>query len=373
MADAPVQRRILVTGGGTGGHVYPALAIVESLKKMGDFKFLYVGGKHGIETRIVSGQGLTLETIRIAGFARSLSMKNLIFPIKLLVSLVQSWGIVRRFRPHAAVGTGGYVSGPILYIAAKAGVPVLIFDADAHPGVTSRLLARYARRICLGFETARRFFTGHEEKLRFTGNPVRSGLIRNDKEALLRKWGFSNERLTLLVFGGSQGARAINQAIAQLAMELLDALPVQILWQCGRGEFEELRKTLSLPQDRVKLLPYIEEMSEAYTVADIILCRAGATTLAELAIVAKPTILVPYPFAAGNHQVHNARAIMETGAALMIEQGEGWEKRLAEALRNLFSDETLRQRQSAAWQKLTKPDAAREIALQVLELATENS
>ncbi len=349
--------------------MYPALAIYESLKNTGEYEFLYVGGKHGIETRIVPARGIAMETIWIAGLARSLSPKNLMFPVKLLVSLGQSWRIVRRFRPHAAVGTGGYVSGPILYAAAKMGVPVLIFDADAHPGITSRLLARYARRICLGFAAARHFFTGDEDKLHFTGNPVRSGLIRNDRDALLRKFGFSSQRLTLLVFGGSQGARAINQAMALLAPELLEDAPLQILWQCGRGEFERLRNSLSLPEDRVKLLPYIEEMSEAYTVADIILCRAGATTLAELAIVAKPTILVPYPFAAGNHQVHNARAMMEAGAALMVEQGEGWERKLAGALQKLITDENLRQQQSAAWQTLAKPDAAREIAQLVLELA----
>ena len=368
MTNSQLEKRVLVTGGGTGGHIYPALAIIEVLKTMGDFEFLYVGGKQGIETRIVPAREIALETIWIAGLARSLTLKNVLFPIKLLVSLLQSWRIVRRFRPHVAIGTGGYVSGPILYVAAKMGVPVLIFDADAHPGVTSRLLAKYARRVCLGFDAARQFFSGNEAKLRFTGNPVRSHLLRDDRAALLRKWGLGEDRLTILVFGGSQGARAINQAMTDILPKLLNTHPVQFLWQTGAGEFEQFRESQQLPEHTVKMVPYIEEMSEAYTIADIIVCRAGATTLAELAIVAKPTILVPYPYSAGNHQVYNARTVMEAGAAFMVEQREGWEQSLLKHLEMLLKDKTVRERQSQSWKKLARPNAAQEIGEEIVHL-----
>ncbi|RMF58495.1 MAG: undecaprenyldiphospho-muramoylpentapeptide beta-N-acetylglucosaminyltransferase [Calditrichaeota bacterium] len=361
-------KRVLITGGGTGGHIYPALAILEELKKHGEFDFLYVGGKHGIETRIVPEKGIAMETIIVSGFARSFTLKNLLFPVKLLIGLMQSMRIIRRFQPDVALGTGGYVSGPILYVAAQRGVPVLIFDADAYPGVTSRILGRYARRICLGFESARKYFRGMEDKIVFTGNPVRKGLQRNDREALLKKWGLSSERLTLLIFGGSQGARAINQAMLNIYPSLVTALPIQVLWQTGRGEFESVRQQLGEGHEYIKLVPYIEDMSEAYTIADVILCRAGATTLAELAIVAKPTILIPYPYSAGNHQVENAREIMKGGAAFMIEQKGDWEKSLKDALFKLFEDERIRAEQSSAWEKFARPNASGLIAEEILNL-----
>ena len=168
--------RVLIAGGGTGGHVYPALAIIDGLREKGSFEFLYVGGNGGIETRIVPPRQIPLKAIWISGFARSLSLKNLLFPIKLAVSMVQSWQIIRKFRPDVAVGTGGYVSGPVMYVAAQSGVPVLIQEQDVYPGITTRLLARYARRICLSFAAAQEHLSPHRAKITVTGNPVRAGL-----------------------------------------------------------------------------------------------------------------------------------------------------------------------------------------------------
>ncbi|MEL6823204.1 MAG: undecaprenyldiphospho-muramoylpentapeptide beta-N-acetylglucosaminyltransferase, partial [Calditrichota bacterium] len=305
--------RILIAGGGTGGHVYPALATIEALKESGDYDFLYVGGRGGIETRIVPKYNIPMQTIWISGFNRSLSLKNFLFPMKLLSSLYSSWKIVRAYKPQVAVGMGGYVTGPILYMASRMGVPVLIQEQDAHPGVTTRLLARYARKICLAFEQAKSHFSDYEKKLVVTGNPIRQmGAL--SREEGLKEWNLDPQNRTLFVFGGSQGSRAINTALNKLLPELLEDDSLQIIWQTGQGEYEAVKAGLSVQDERVVLLNYIENMPAAFAAADIIICRAGASSLAELAMAEKATILVPYPYAAGNHQELNSRMVEEAGA-----------------------------------------------------------
>ena len=362
------KKRILIAGGGTGGHVYPALATVEALAGQGEFDFLYVGGTDGIEARIVPRYGLRMETLWISGFARSLSLKNLAFPFKLLSSLLKSRRILKKFRPHVAVGTGGYVTGPILFMAAKMRIPVLIQEQDVHPGVTTRLLARYADRICLAFEGAKAHFQQFAKKLVVTGNPIREAVARGDRRESLASLGLDDQRLTLFVFGGSQGSRAINLALAAVLGDLLDRYPLQVLWQTGASQYKEMLTTALFDGKRVKLLPYIDEMAGAYAASDIILCRAGASSLAELALVARSVILVPYPHAAGNHQVHNSRLMVDGGAALMVEEGENWEQDLRAALERLIEDEPLRRSQSAAWRKIARPDAAAHIAREIIAL-----
>nr|NIS38135.1 hypothetical protein [Candidatus Saccharibacteria bacterium]NIV03588.1 hypothetical protein [Calditrichia bacterium]NIV71876.1 hypothetical protein [Calditrichia bacterium]NIV98620.1 hypothetical protein [Candidatus Saccharibacteria bacterium]NIW78870.1 hypothetical protein [Calditrichia bacterium] len=214
-------KRILITGGGTGGHVYPALATIEALQEQGNFEFLYVGGKDGIETRLVPRDKIWMETLWIAGFMRSLALKNLLFPFKLLASLYKSWRIIRRFKPHIAVGMGGYVTGPVLYIAAKLRIPVLIQEQDLYPGVTTRLLAKYVDRICLSFEGATKYLTKFLKKTIVTGNPVRKDLLQLNRDTALQKWGFDRQKLTILIFGGSQGARSINLAMLKILPELI--------------------------------------------------------------------------------------------------------------------------------------------------------
>lgn len=366
-----MKKRILIAGGGTGGHVYPALATIEALKKKGDFGFLYVGGKNGIETRIVPRYQIPMETIWISGFARSLTFKNLMFPVKLLMSLYQSWKIVRKFDPHVAVGTGGYVSGPVLYAASKRGVPVLIQEQDVYPGVTTRLLVKHARRICLSFEGAKKYFPQHTEKLVVTGNPVREGLAAISREEALKKLEFESGRLTLFIFGGSQGARSINNAMMKIIPELSKKYNLQVLWQTGESQFTAVRDGYRAEGTKIKIMPYVQEMNAAYAAADIVICRAGAITLAELAVVAKPALLVPYPFAAGNHQEHNSRAITEAGAALMVVEKEGWEKELHQKLEQLLNDPQLRAQQSAAWKKLARPNAAELISEEILKLVKD--
>ncbi len=361
-------RRVLIAGGGTGGHVYPALATIEALQKAGTFEFLYVGGKGGIETRIVPRQGIPMETIWIAGIARRFTLKNLLFPVKLLASLWASRNIIKKFRPDVAIGTGGYVSGPILYMAAKMNIPVLIQEQDAHPGLTTRLLAKYARRICLAFPGMEVHFPAWTEKLVVTGNPVRADLRDISAAAARREWGFTPERPTLFVFGGSQGARSINLAMEKILPDLLEKYHLQVLWQTGESQYAAVCERMGTGSDRLKIVPYVQKMNAAYAAADVVVCRAGAITLAELAIVGKAAILVPYPFAAGQHQAHNSRLVEQTGAAVMITEAPGWENQLRETVEMLIAEPERRQKMSAAWQLLARPNAADEIAAEVLKL-----
>lgn len=363
-----MKRRILIAGGGTGGHVYPAMATIEALKKKGDFQFLYVGGKHGIETRIVPRYQIPLKTIWISGFARSLTVKNLTFPVKLLMSLYQSWNIVRKFNPHVAVGTGGYVSGPVLFAAAKRGVPVLIQEQNVYPGVTTRLMAKYARRICLSFADARKYFPQYSEKLVVTGNPVRQDLTAISREAALKSLGLESGKLTLVIFGGSQGARSINTTMINILPELAEKYQLQVIWQTGESQFYAVQEQFRYEGKNIKMMSYIQDMDAAYAAADVVICRAGAITLAELAIVAKPAVLVPYPFAAGNHQEHNSRTIAGAGAALMVAEKEGWEAKLQNAIETLLENPELREQQSNAWKKLALPNAAEVISAEILKL-----
>ncbi len=362
------QIKILVAGGGTGGHVYPALATIEALKIMGVNNFLYVGGKNGIETRIVPQQNIRMELLWISGFSRSFTLKNVLFPFKLAASLVKSWKILRRYQPHVAIGTGGYVSGPILVVAAKMRIPVLIQEQDAHPGVTTRLLAKFADKICLAFPAAQQHFEALQDKLVVTGNPVRKELLGYDRLQALQNWGFSKEHKTLLVFGGSQGAKSINNAMITIVPKVIEKYNMQVLWQTGESQYQTVSERVIIADPRLKIVPYISNMAEAYAAADIVVCRAGALTIAELALTQKPAILIPYPFAAGNHQFYNAKMAEDAGAAISIEEKGPWETQLKSEIERLIEDEKQCRKMSAAWQLLAKPDAAQQIAKEALKL-----
>jgi UDP-N-acetylglucosamine--N-acetylmuramyl-(pentapeptide) pyrophosphoryl-undecaprenol N-acetylglucosamine transferase len=369
-----MRDRILIAGGGTGGHVYPAIATIEALEEKGQFDFLFVGGKKGMEMNLIPKYGIVMKSIWVSGFQRYFTLRNLLFPLKLLVSIIQSWKIIHDFNPAVVVGTGGYVTGPVLYVASKLGRPVLIQEQDVFPGVTTRLLKRYADRICIAFEGAKEYFEDHLEKIVVTGNPVRKSLKAKSKSDALKRWNFDAGKPVLFVFGGSQGARAINQAMVEILPNLVDEHNVQVLWQTGEKEYNRVLAGMSydLPGVAVKVLPFIHEMEDAYSAADIIVSRAGAITLAELAMVQKPVVLIPYPFAAGKHQEHNARFIEQEGAAVMIRQGEEWSQKLLDTLIRLLDDRPLQSKMGDSWRKLARPNAAAQIADEVIKLIKKN-
>jgi UDP-N-acetylglucosamine--N-acetylmuramyl-(pentapeptide) pyrophosphoryl-undecaprenol N-acetylglucosamine transferase len=366
-----MRGRILIAGGGTGGHIYPAIATLEKLKEKGDFEFLFVGGKKGMEMNLISKYDIPMRSIWISGFQRYFTWKNFLFPLKLMVSMIQSWKIVNEYKPGVVVGTGGYVTGPILYTASKMGVPVLIQEQDVYPGVTTRLLKKHADRICLAFEGAKKYLDDFLNKVVVTGNPVRKNLKIKSKIDAIRKWGFNPEIPIIFVFGGSQGARAINRALVKVIPQLLGKFKAQIIWQTGEEDYTEIKEG-NLNSELIKIFPFIHEMDFAYSAADIIVSRAGAITLAELAIVQKPVILVPYPFAAGKHQEHNARVIENEGAAILLLEESGWEERLLYSLEKLLTDQSLRDQMASSWQKLAKPNASDLVAEEIIKLIKTN-
>jgi UDP-N-acetylglucosamine--N-acetylmuramyl-(pentapeptide) pyrophosphoryl-undecaprenol N-acetylglucosamine transferase len=363
--------RILIAGGGTGGHIYPAIATIEALSEKGQFDFLFVGGKNGIEMNLVPKYGVAMSSIWISGFQRYFTLKNLLLPLKLLVSLVQSWKIITEFNPSVVVGTGGYVTGPVLYVASKLGLPVLIQEQDVLPGVTTRLLKKHVKRICLAFEGAKKYFEDCSEKTVVTGNPVRKNQKRESKSEALQRWGFNPDKPMLFVFGGSQGSRAINQAMAEILPKLVHDYGIQLLWQAGEKEYPKISQ-LEINNDAVRILPFIHEIEDAYSAADIVVSRAGAITLAELAMAQKPVILVPYPFAAGKHQEYNARFIEHEGAAIVIIEHEGWSQQLLTTLISLLGDRLLQEQMANSWKKLARPNAAGLVADEIIKLIGKN-
>ena len=351
--------------------MYPALATMEALQQMGEFQFLYIGSKQGIENRIVPGRGIEFRTLWISGFQRSFSLKNLLFPLKLLFSLWHSWKILSRFGPDVVVGTGGYVSGPVVYVASRKRIPTVIQEQDSYPGVTTRLLAHYADLICAAYREVEQHLERPKGRFLVTGNPVRESLQLVRKEEAARHWGFDPEKPVLLVFGGSQGARSLNQVVSELIEKWVDEFGLQILWQTGERNFREVAGLPVAQRPEVQVLPYIERMDLAYSAADVLVTRAGAITLAELSHVQKPAVLVPYPFAAANHQEHNARAVSEAGAAIMVRENERFREELDKAVRRILTHPAEAAAMGRAWKKFYHPDAARTIAAEIVHLLKE--
>lgn len=359
---------MMFAGGGTGGHLFPALAIAEEVKAIDDrTEIMFVGTKNKIEARVVPEKGYTFVPIWISGFRRKLSFDNLLFPLKVIVALFQSMKCIKKFKPSVVVGTGGYVSGPVLYAASLAGIPTLIQEQNSYPGATTRFLARRVNEVHLTFEQSRRYFA-RQDNLFVTGNPIRRSLSSASRAEALRYFGFpENTRNVILILGGSLGARSINRAFMSNMPALLNR-DLRILWQTGQEDFETVQQSFgkSLPAS-VRIYPFIDRMEYAYAAGDLVVCRAGATTIAELTALGKPAILVPYPFAAADHQTENARSLAENGAAELVRDDELREC-LVEKIVPLFQGERL-QKMSESARCLGKPGAARELALRALHLA----
>jgi UDP-N-acetylglucosamine--N-acetylmuramyl-(pentapeptide) pyrophosphoryl-undecaprenol N-acetylglucosamine transferase len=356
---------ILLAGGGTGGHVFPALAIADEIKRIEpDARFLFIGTKAKIEARVVPEHGYPFDTIWISGFHRRLTVDNLLFPLKVVVSLVQSLFVIRRFRPDVVVGTGGYVCGPILYVAALLRIPTVIHESNSFPGITTRFLAPRVSKVFVAFEDARRRLK-RTDHVTVIGTPTREALGTIAKEIGYSFFGLDKGRKTLLVFGGSLGAASINDAVLGSLSELMRS-GFQLIWQTGQSEYE---RVLAVVGNRPVgwLGPFIDKMEYAAAAADLIVCRAGATTLAELTIVGKPAILVPYPYAAGDHQTYNARTLVDAGAAIMIsDQNLGQE--LLKVVLELFGSSGRLAQMAEASKRLGKPQAGPEIASAILGL-----
>jgi len=371
--DAKEQRprRIVIAGGGTGGHLYPALAIAEAIKQRAhDAEIVFIGTAGKIEARVVPREGYRFETIWISGFRRTLSWSLLSFPFKLCVSIVQSFRLLRRLKPDVVIGTGGYVCGPPVFAASVLGIPAVLQEQNSYPGVTTRMLAKRVNEVFLSFEKSRRLLPGRI-KATIAGNPVRASVGGASRSEAAAFFGFVPALKTVLVFGGSLGASSINAAVRR-HLEKLIAGSTQLLWQTGERDFSMAEGTAQAltpeEQRRIKVLPFIDRMDLAFGASDIAVCRAGASTLAELALAGMPAILVPYPYAAADHQTENAHAVAEQGAAIFCADQEISAK-LGELLTGLLNDDARRAELSRNMRSLARPDAAAKIAEAVLGYA----
>jgi len=371
MTSVPIK--ILITGGGTGGHVFPAIAIADAIRRLRpDAEILFVGANGKMEMERVPQAGYAIEGLNIAGFQRKFSLRNLVFPYKLFNSLWKARQIVRRFQPDVVVGTGGYASGPVMRTAQRLGIPTVIQEQNSYAGLTNKLLAKKASAVCVAYDHMEAFFP--TAKIVFTGNPVRQDIvqIQGKRAEAIAHYGLQINKKTIAVIGGSLGARTLNKAMKE-AYKMLSPLSggageaVQVLWQCGKY-YEDIyqdSETAQLPN--VQLRAFIDRMDLLYAAADVIISRAGALSISELCLVGKPAVLVPSPNVAEDHQTKNALALIQKNAARLIRDAEAVEKMLPEALL-ILHNEALAFSLSESIHQLGRPNAADAIAREVLKL-----
>ena len=359
------QFKFIISGGGTGGHIYPAISISNELKlRYPNSKIVFVGARDRMEMQIVPKHGFEIIGLWISGFTRSLSLKNFIFPIKLLASLLRSLFIIKNNKPDVVIGTGGFASGPILYIASLFGIPTLIQEQNSYPGITNKILAKRASKICVAYNNLDRFFD--KNKLILTGNPVRSDLqnLAIDSVGAALKFGLEENKKTLLIIGGSNGSREINKLIFN-NLNLFESLNIQLLWQCGKIYYEHYKKLNN--NKNIKVYDFIDKMNLAYEVADIIISRAGASSISELCIVGKPVIFLPSPNVAEDHQSKNALSLVNNKAALMIEE-KNMNKDFKNSFSELINDRELQNELSRNIKKQAKINATRDIVNEIEKL-----
>jgi UDP-N-acetylglucosamine--N-acetylmuramyl-(pentapeptide) pyrophosphoryl-undecaprenol N-acetylglucosamine transferase len=356
--------RFLFAGGGTGGHLYPAIAVADEIKRLKpESEILFVGTKSKIEGRVIPKLGYGFKSIWIKGFARKFNLENLLFPVKLFVSLVQSLFISFRFKPRVAIGSGGYVAGPGILGASVLGAKIILMESNSYPGVTTRLLERFADEVHISFEDSKKYLR-KPEKIRLTGNPVRKELGTTTKVEAKKSFRLDVNKFTVLVLGGSLGAASINNAVAG-CVEELEKKSLQIIWQTGKNYYHSY-KNINL--DSVKILDFIEDMNKAYSACDLLVARAGATTIAELSVLGIPSILIPSPHVAENHQYYNAKSLADNNAAVLIKDSDVKED-LKDTILKVVSDNNLLKNLSDNAKRISKPDAANVIAKSAINFA----
>lgn len=349
--------KYIISGGGTGGHIYPAIAIADELKAQDPtVQIVFVGASGKMETEKVPQAGYNIHGIWISGLQRKQLWRNILFPLKLAVSLLQSLLIWLRYRPDVLIGTGGFASGPMLFMGNLMGSKTLLQEQNSYPGITNKLLAKKANVIAVAYPGMERFFP--KEKISYTGNPLRSSLLQIEglKDQALKHFGLSGNRKQLVILGGSLGAQRINELVVT-QLEFFNSLDLNVIWQCGKLYFDRYQH---LATDRIKIYPFIKEMNLLYSIADIIISRAGAASVSELCLVGKTTLLIPSPNVAENHQFHNANALVAQNAAILIE-----EKDLDQSFETVFKEVVESPKKQLELKKnirlMAKPEATKEI------------
>lgn len=368
MPESNRPYRVIISGGGTGGHIYPAVAIANQLKEVNpEAEILFVGAKGRMEMTRVPEAGYKIVGLWISGLQRRLTLDNLSFPFKVLSSVRASHKIIRDFKPDAVVGVGGYASGPLLYAATARKVPALIQEQNSYAGITNKLLAKRVDKVCVAYPNMEQFFPA--EKLVLTGNPVRSDIMNSQKkrQEALQHFGLIGEKKTILVIGGSLGARTINHSIAAGLEQILQA-GYQLIWQTGKAYYAEAQalEEKHKAQD-VRAFDFIKRMDLAYAAADIVISRAGALSISELCLAGKPAILVPSPNVAEDHQTKNAMALVQQNAAILVRDAEATEKLVPAALQ-LAKDEQEQKRLHVNILKMARPNAAADIVNELIGL-----
>ncbi len=360
--------RVLFACGGTGGHVYPAIAIADALREEApDVAIAFAGTRDRMEWEAVPKAGYPIHAVTVTGFPRTLSLKLATFPFKLLKGVTDSWTLIGGFDPDVVVGTGGYVAGPVGFAANLRGVPLAIQEQNAYAGATNKLLAKVADRVFIAFEAAKDYFP--EGKCVLTGNPVRADLADADRNAARDHFEVAEGQRVLLAMGGSLGAGPINDALRTNLDALLADESLTVIWQTGRRYFDDLKRQMP-DHPRLRLLQYLDRMDFAYAAADLAVCRAGAITCSELAVTGTPSILVPSPNVTADHQTKNAAALADAGAALLLPEPRLADEFLSNVQALLNNGDQLAVMEMAAL-AIARPDAAQEIAREVLDLATQ--
>ena len=360
--------RVLISGGGTGGHVYTAIALANAIKdKDPSAEILFVGAQGKLEMKKVTAAGYFIIGLWISGFQRKLSFRNLLFPFKLASSLFRGRKIIMDYQPDVVVGVGGYASGPILQVASMMKIPTLIQEQNSYPGITNKILAKKVNKICVAYDGMDRFFPS--EKIIFTGNPVRRDLynMQINREEAKASFGIDNDHKTVLIFGGSLGARRINESVEGAIDMIKRHSEINYIWQVGKMYFDEYSCGVVAALPNITVLPFIERMDYAYAAADAVVCRAGALTISEIALINKPAVLIPSPHVAEDHQTKNAMALVNNDAALMVPNAEAKEKMIPTIL-ELLSDEKLQQYLVCNLKKMGRPDATSEIVGEIFKL-----
>lgn len=372
--------RVLISGGGTGGHIYPAVTIARTIERLvAPSEILFVGTKQGLEADIIPKEGFAFTAVEASGFERRLTLGHIATIAKTMRGIGQAISVIRHFRPNVVIGTGGYVSGPVLFVAALMGIPALIHESDVIPGLTNKILARFVGKVTVGYAEAAPYFGARADKVIATGNPVRPEVLSATRGSGLAEMGLKDGITTLLVAGGSRGARSINRAMVEVYRRFGGSPDIQILHITGQNEYNNLVGLMTdsgidyTKLGNVSIRPYLYNMPQALAVADIAVFRAGAIGLAELTARGIPSILIPYPYAAANHQEFNARVLEGKGAALVILDADLTGERLADAVSRLLKQpETLAQ-MAAASRELGHPEAAEQIAATAIALARSGS
>lgn len=361
--------KVIISGGGTGGHVFPAIAIAHAIKrKVPDSDILFIGAKGKMEMEKVPAAGYTIYGLRISGLQRRLTWKNLSFPLKVIFSLMKANQIIRRFKPDIVIGVGGYASGPALRAAVRNKIPTLIQEQNSYAGITNKLLGKKVSKICVAYDGMERFFP--KDKILLTGNPVRQDIlfIQNKRTEGLLHFGLKEDKKVILIIGGSLGAGTINRSVLNCVRKGITEKGCQLIWQTGKFYFENiLTKPEVSNNPDVHVLAFIDRMDMAYASADIVISRAGAIAISELCIAGKPSILIPSPNVAEDHQTKNARALESKGSALMIKDTDA-EELLFQTLIRLSGDEKLQSQLHENILRLAIPDAADKIADEALHL-----